>query len=74
MSPVTEDMLSTGTEPADMPRTSEASWLDENGIAAAIHLPVLSWYAARHYNDFQTYVLKLSTTQNDARQRVLYSF
>jgi len=48
-------MLSTGTEPADMQRNSEASWLHENSIAAAILLPVLSWSAARHYNDFQTF-------------------
>jgi len=47
--------LYTGTEPADMPRNSEASWLHENSIAAAILLSVLSWSAARHYNDFQTF-------------------
>jgi len=57
MSPVTKNMLSTGTEPADMPRNSKASWLHENGIAAAILLPVLSWSAARYYNDFQTFNL-----------------
>jgi len=55
MSPVTENMLSTGTGPADMPRNSEVSWLHKNSIAAAIILLVLSWSAARHYNDFQTF-------------------